>query len=224
MQTLTNVFAPLFAITVLRDLDDNVTYVRDHILLAVAWYCALATLFSWNVWTQLRPRSIASAPEARRSRGDTTRVRGQWRKVLIVGGVCASTLSIVFIVLTLAVAIFADAHYVQIASEPDEESATRRITFMNSTIEERDAKGLRARAYPSSNQRGWYMITINRSHSSRQSAENTLRRAKEELGNVIPADARIYSNSDVSASTKFKSYLKQALQPIRDRLRDTKAP
>ncbi len=128
-----------------------------------------------------------------------------WRNLLKMGGVVASVAFILLAIGITLLIIVTDAHYVVIASEPNEKAAVQRIEFINKIIAQKGVKDIKARAYSSSGKSHWYMITINRSYFTWKAANETLILARKKLGNIIPADAYIYTSSKISISKRLKS-------------------
>ncbi len=221
-----NLLAPVVIIATLKDMQETVEFLLNHIGTTIVFAFLFLSIFAYNVvrsvdiqlggWKHIKSRfkkpwgkedstPAEVVPEPTPPAPSKRRGRRLLMWAAIVGSLIAS-----FIVVYLYVQIFVTGVYlVNIASAPNKESAVAEIQSLNRYFSEH-GYDLRARAYASTlNDNPWYMITVGSWHISRAAAEKTFEEAKKALGPRMRKDAYIYSTKRASAFNVIKGRLLQ---------------
>ncbi len=202
------ILTPILILSYVKDFHENLDYIRNNPIIALILVSVIVTIYISNISIQLKnQKKYLLLCTQQGTYAVSVNKSFRVRKLLLRTGLFLSVIIILISMALLIISYTTNAHYVVIASEPNKESAEARISYMNMFIEKNDIDGLKVYAYPSTGSNNWFMITINRSHSTKKAAEKTMQKAKKELGKKIPTDAYIYTSDKVSIVAKLKNYL-----------------
>ena len=138
LKTITNISAPFLLLIILKDLHETVAYMKDNFLIALTFLIVFTFLFIWNVIILSRQTKIKSQKSEKDKslfsifpgiilRKLNILPRFNFRKFMLIVGIIISVGSLILFGVLVHLVNSTDAHYVVIASEPNEKKAVDRI-------------------------------------------------------------------------------------------------
>jgi hypothetical protein len=199
---ISTILAPVLLIKSLKDLQEIAEYLVENAVIGSIFIISFILILSYNilVHVNLKSKNKSSLQANQESKYFKS------KKAFVYSGLALSAITVILLLCIYFMVFVNGLYFVNIKSAPTRELAVQEITSINKFLDQQGEKQLRAKAYASTATGSkWYMITIGGAHTSKDSAEQTFKKAKKILGWRMPSDARIYST--LSLSRILRNYI-----------------